>query len=95
MIDRLSAKWTRDDFTVFSTAVNRIEGLAIGPDHAGLFETTLLAALWPDLVRLDRLPSLASAPLPQNEDNFGESRHDANILFGTFSGRQDTSPYKL
>ena len=85
MIDRLSAKWTGDDFNVFSTAVSRIEGLVIGPDHAGLFETTLLAALRPDLVRLDRLPSLDSAPLPPNEDNFGESRHNPkHPIWGVF-----------
>ena len=36
MIDRLAVKWTKNGFTVIATAVSRIEGLAIAPDHAGL-----------------------------------------------------------
>lgn len=85
MIDGLSFKWTQDDFCVFATAVNRIEGLAIGPDHAGLFETTLLAAMWPDLVQMDRLPSIEKAPIPQGEDDFGENRHNPkHPIWGVF-----------
>ena len=85
MIDRLSDKWTTDAFTVFSTAVNRIESLAIAPDHAGLFETTLLAAMWPDLVQLDKLPSIDKAPIPSGEDDFGEIRHNpTHPIWGVF-----------
>ena len=60
---------------VFATSVNRIEGLPLSPDHAGLFETTLLAALWPELVQLDRLPSPTDAPLTEG-DVWEEGRHD-------------------
>ena len=85
MIDRLSHKWTTDEFTVFATAVNQIEGLSIAPDHAGLFETTLLAAMWPDMVQLDKLPSIEKAPIPQGEDDFGEIRHDSkHPIWGVF-----------
>ena len=85
MIDGVSSKWTQDDFCVFATAVNRIEGLAIGPDHAGLFETTLLATMWPDLVQLDKLPSIEKAPIPQGEDHFGENRHNPkHPIWGVF-----------
>jgi len=77
MIDRVAADWNRQDrpLRVFATAVNRIEGLPIPPDHAGVFETTLLHALHPDLVQLDRLPSLAEAPLAAG-DVWEEGRHD-------------------
>ena len=85
MIDRLAAKWTQADLSVFATAVSRIEGLKIAPDHAGLFETTLLAAMWPSLVQVDRLPSLSAAPLPPSENNFGETRHDPkHPIYGVF-----------
>jgi creatinine amidohydrolase len=49
--------------------------LALGAYHAGMFETTFLAALWPDLVQLDRLPSLKDAPLADG-DVWEEGRHD-------------------
>ncbi len=64
MIDRIAAEWNArfGALQVLATAVNRIEGLALAPDHAGVFETTLLHALHPQLVRIDRLPDLATAP---------------------------------
>jgi creatinine amidohydrolase len=74
MIDRLAAKHSHLKFTVLATAVNRIEGLDIAPDHAGVFETTLLYAMHPNLVQMDRLPSLANVPL--TSDDWAESRHN-------------------
>jgi creatinine amidohydrolase len=77
MIDRLAAEWNngKRPLRVFATAVNRIEGLPLPPDHAGRFETTLLASLWPHLVQLNRLPSLEIAPLATG-DVWEEGRHD-------------------
>jgi creatinine amidohydrolase len=74
MIDRLAAKHSDLGFTVVATAVNRIEGLDIAPDHAGVFETTLLYAMHPNLVQMNRLPSLANVPL--TSDDWAESRHN-------------------
>ncbi len=64
MIDAIARNWNGPDraMKVIATSVNRVGGLALAPDHAGLFETTLLGGLWPDLVRLDRLPRRQSAP---------------------------------
>jgi creatinine amidohydrolase len=77
MIDRLASSWNDSSRSlhVYATAVNRVKGLSLGPDHAGLFETTLLAALWPDLVQLGRLPSLHEAPLA-TDDIWEEGRHN-------------------
>ena len=77
MIDHLASEWNqrRQGMRVFSTAVNRVEGLALSPDHAGIFETTLLAAMWPELMQLDRLASLEEAPLAAG-DVWEEGRHD-------------------
>jgi creatinine amidohydrolase len=69
--------------SVLAAAVNRIEGLDIAPDHAGVFETTLLYALHPELVQMDQLPSLANAPL--TSDDWSETRHDPqHPVFGVF-----------
>jgi creatinine amidohydrolase len=77
MIDHLASEWNDviRPLRVFATAANRIEGLPQPPDHAGRFETTLLASLWPDLVQLNRLPSLEAAPLAE-DDKWEEGRHD-------------------
>jgi creatinine amidohydrolase len=77
MIDEIAESWNTDSqsLRVLATAVNRIEGLPLAPDHAGIFETTLLAALWPELVQLNRLPSLQQAPLASG-DVWEEGRHE-------------------
>jgi creatinine amidohydrolase len=87
MIDRVASQWNErgTSLEVFSTAVNRIEGLQFAPDHAGIFETTLLFALRPDLVQLDRLKSLVEAPLTQDDEIVGEVRHDpVHPIYGVF-----------
>jgi creatinine amidohydrolase len=83
MIDRLAANHSDKDIKVFATAVNRIEGLDVSPDHAGVFETTLLYAMHPNLVQINRLPSLTNVPL--TSDDWGETRHDPkHPVFGVF-----------
>jgi creatinine amidohydrolase len=84
MIDRIAKVWNEKDngMKVYATAVNRIEGPALSPDHAGVFETTLLSGLWPELVQVDRLPSLKDAPLPAG-DIWDTGRHDPkHLLWG-------------
>ena len=84
MIDRIAARWATGNraLRVFATSVNRIEGLAINPDHAGVFETTLLHAMHPGLIQLDRLPSLESAPLTPG-DVWEDGRHNpAHPIWG-------------
>ncbi|WP_439631324.1 creatininase family protein [Shinella sp.] len=57
MIDRLQAEAVASrPLTVRATAVNRFDIPGYPPDHAGRFETTLLAGLWPETVELDALP---------------------------------------
>jgi len=89
MIDRIATRWNglQRPMRVLATAVNRIEGLAFAPDHAGVFETTLLYALHPELVQLDRLPSLDQAPV--TTDDWAESRHDPkHPVWGVFGPDQ-------
>jgi creatinine amidohydrolase len=65
--------------------VNRTQA-RVAPDHAGIFETSLLSALWPDRVQVDQLPSLEDAPAndPGGDDR-GEHRHSpSHPLHGVF-----------
>lgn len=63
MIANIAAAWNAShvQMTVVARGINMAKGLAIAPDHAGIFETTMLYALWPDRVDLDRLPALDAA----------------------------------
>lgn len=85
MIDRLALAHSDDEMKVISCAVNRMDDPQFAPDHAALFETTLLAALHPDLVQLDKLPPHSSQSTPPDEDPFGPQRHDPkHELYGIF-----------
>jgi creatinine amidohydrolase len=85
LIDGLEADWRARRMRVRSLAVSR-SGLPLAPDHAALFETTLLSTLWPERVRVDLLPPLASAPaIDPGGDTMGPQRHDpAHPLYGIF-----------
>ena len=87
MIRTLAATWNSSERTmkVLALAVNRSD-LDLAPDHAGLFETTLLGALWPERVDLAQLASVVVAPNPDGDaDPFGEQRHDpAHPFYGVF-----------
>lgn len=85
MIDGIAAGWnaTPNDLRVLATSVNRSTA-PIAPDHAGVFEATLLSGLEPGLVHLDRLPDPLDFPDPGG-DSMGVERHDPNHpLWGIF-----------
>ncbi len=85
MIDRLAATWTTPDtpMRVAASAVSRIPGLDFAPDHAGLFETTLLYGLHPDLVHEERLPVNKAGEA--EADPYGAQRHEpTHPLWGIF-----------
>jgi creatinine amidohydrolase len=75
MLDRIADVWSSSgrSLSVLPTAVNQLEGLALGPDHAAMFETTLLAELHPDRVQVERLPPLG--PEGACDDSWSDSRH--------------------
>ncbi len=80
LVDELAADWNRlgSGMRVLALSVNRAPA-RIAPDHAGVFETSLLSALHPDRVELARLPSLELAP------DTGPDRHDpGHPLHGVF-----------
>jgi len=70
MIDRLGAETDAvSGLSVVATAVNRFDVPGFTPDHAGRFETTLLAGLSPDTIDLAALPA-------RRPDDEQRSRHD-------------------
>jgi creatinine amidohydrolase len=89
LIDDVAASWNagrpRPRLRVLALAVNRAQA-RVAPDHAGVFETSLLSALRPDRVRLDMLPPLEQAPsIDPGGDVQGSHRHDpAHPLHGVF-----------
>lgn len=85
MIDRLAAEWDApgSPLRVKASAVNRIPGLDFAPDHAGLFETTLLYGLHPELVHEERLPAREAGET--EADPYGAQRHAPDHpLWGIF-----------
>ena len=76
--------------TALALGVNGNPGAPLPPDHAGRFETTLLAAYHPTRVDLSLLPT--ARPEEAQEDPFGPGRHDAtHSLHGIFGA--DPSAY--
>lgn len=58
-----------------SIKINDVKGAELGPDHAGMFETTLLGALWPERVDVSRLPARAQQDW-SDDDPWSARRHD-------------------
>jgi creatinine amidohydrolase len=85
MLHDLEADWQGRRLRVRGLAVS-MPRLAIAPDHAALFETTLLSALLPDRVQLELLPPLSAAPATESGgDPMGAQRHDpSHPLYGIF-----------
>ena len=88
MIDEIAAEWggAEHAMDVLATGVNRCEGAPLAADHAGVFETTLLHSLHPDLVHIDLLPPAAERPGVDPDGNpMGDHRHDPlHPLWGIF-----------
>jgi creatinine amidohydrolase len=87
LIDDISKDWNaaRHPMRVLALSVNRAEA-HVAPDHAGIFETSLLSAMWADRVQLHQLPPLAQVPANDPDgDVRGNHRHDpTHPLYGVF-----------
>jgi creatinine amidohydrolase len=88
VIDRVALAWSVREraMDVVPLGVNRCPVAAIPPDHAGIFETSLLSAFWPERVEMDALPPLAEFPaIDPDGDLQGAHRHDPDHpLHGVF-----------
>ena len=88
LIANIESTWNSEghSLTVLSLAVNMPLAEAPEPDHAGVFETTLFSATWPERIDLTQLPSVAKAPsVDPGGDAMGLHRHDpGHPLWGIF-----------
>ena len=88
MIEDIARAWRSKESSmrVLALAVNMLDKSPVEPDHAGVFETSLLSTLWADRVHLEALPPLAEAPsLDPGNDVRGPHRHDpSHPLHGVF-----------
>jgi creatinine amidohydrolase len=87
LVDEVASGWNARGgaLRALGLAVNRADA-SVAPDHAGIFETSLLSAIAPDRVQLERLASLAAAPARDpGGDEQGAHRHDpTHPLHGVF-----------
>jgi creatinine amidohydrolase len=87
LIDNVAAAWNavKPATRALALSVSRAPA-RIAPDHAGVFETSLLSALWPERVQLPQLPSLEHAPsIDPGGDVRRSHRHDpSHPLHGVF-----------
>eukprot|EP01037_Dinobryon_pediforme_P017800 gene17800-18020_t len=85
MIARIAADWNAAGHTirVLAKAVNMFDGLPLAPDHAAIFETTLLSEIWPTRIDIGRLPPMLEGPLKDDFD--ASARHNPeHPLWGIF-----------
>ncbi|MGO6706633.1 hypothetical protein [Rhizobium leguminosarum] len=70
MIRRLAGDWNigGSGMIVLAYAVNEIGAPPLAPDHAGLFETTLLGELWPERMDLSRQPPVGGSEPTDRHD---------------------------
>jgi creatinine amidohydrolase len=86
LVDRLTVDWANQrNLNVIGLSIHQAP-TRLPPDHAGIFETTLMSALWPDRVDLTQLATLVDAPSVDPDGNVhGNHRHDpAHPLHGIF-----------
>ena len=85
VIDQIAAAWA-GSMDVIALGINRCPQASIGPDHAGIFETSVLSAFWPDRVRLAALAPINTHPSFDPDGNgHGAHRHDpTHPLYGVF-----------
>ena len=89
MIDQIAERRNatgNHSLRVLATGVNRNESAPLAPDHAGIFESSLLYAVNAKLVHLDRLPAQRRHPsIDPGGDVAGAHRHDPDHpLWGVF-----------
>lgn len=85
MIAKLAFDWNAQSgpLGVLALGVNGNASAPLPPDHAGRFETTLMAAFHPQTVEMTLLPT--ARPGEDGEDPFGPQRHGpAHSLHGVF-----------
>lgn len=79
MVRGIEQRWNAQNLPmkVLGLTMNMGENIAMQPDHAGLFETALLSAFWPDCVDLRQLPPVqAGGDVDAGQSPYGAQRLD-------------------
>ena len=87
LVERVADRWNAQVSTmsVVARTLGEVPDPPVVPDHAGRFESLVLHALDPDLVRVDLLPDADLHPTPSGEDPYGPGRHASDHpLHGVF-----------
>ena len=89
LMQRVAADWNLSGLklkAIFASVNMPLPKHLPAPDHAGIFETTLLSNFWPETIHLEQLPPLDEHPRDDPDDNqYGLHRHNVgNPLRGIF-----------
>lgn len=89
MLKEILSDWLRDQrvsMRLITRTLADCDVSPVTPDHAGVFESLLLAAIHPNLVHMNKLPTLTEKPgADSDEDDFGPHRHHTDhALWGIF-----------
>lgn len=88
LLKKVESDWrsAENGMHVLALSFHDAPNLPIQPDHAALFETSLLAAFEPQLVHIDQLPDMESHPANDpGGDTWGAHRGDPqHTLYGIF-----------
>jgi len=88
MIESIEADWSAQNklLKVLALGINLNLDGAPSPDHAGLFETTVLSRFHPETIDISALPSIADFPsIDPDGDSYGLHRHNPDhVLWGIF-----------
>jgi creatinine amidohydrolase len=85
VIEELAAGWI-GTMGVVALGINQCPQASVQPDHAGVFETSVLSAFWPDRVRIAALPAIETHPaVDPGGHTQGAQRHSPDHpLYGIF-----------
>ncbi|MFM6967973.1 MAG: creatininase family protein [Microbacteriaceae bacterium] len=88
MIASIADEWRAagNRMSVVSLGINMPLNGTPSPDHAGVFETTVLSRFQPDTIDISQLPGIDEAPsVDPDGDPYGVHRHDPDhVLWGVF-----------
>jgi len=88
MLSVLKEKWNVEKISLELAilSISECPKIDMKADHGAIFETSVLAQIMPDLIRLQNLPDKDDAPANDPEGNsMGDHRRDRhNVLFGIF-----------
>lgn len=86
MVKRIAQAWDDPRMKVLNLTDYMLPNPPFFPDHAAIFETSMLNGIMPELVHLENIPDMESAPANDpNGDTWGAHRHNPDHpLYGIF-----------